>query len=69
MTPFGLRPGEIPSWAVVAALLETERRTVRRWWLSRLLGTQTREPAGAGSRGGSTPGTGLSSSRGVVVLP
>jgi len=48
--------GTIPSWAIVAALREAERRTVRRPWLARLLGQ--RGPAGAGNRGGSTPGTG-----------
>lgn len=61
MTPFGCRPYELASWAVVAALADTERRTVRRWWLSRVLWTRVREPAGAGNRGGSDPGAGHSS--------
>lgn len=60
---FGCRPYELPSWAVVAALADTERRTVRRWWLSRVLWTRVREPAGAGVRGGSDPGAGHCLSR------
>jgi hypothetical protein len=36
--PFGSGPSEVPSWAIVQAMLTKERRPPQRWgWIKRLL--------------------------------